>query len=285
VVPVIEVEQLRVRYPGAVRDAVAGISFRLAAGEVFGLLGPNGAGKSTTQRVLTGQHAAHQGRAELLGRPVASWGPDLYRRIGVSFELPANFAKLTAAENLAIFAGIHGGGTRSPAEALALVDLAEVADHRPGTLSKGMRQRLNLARALLHRPDVLFLDEPTAGLDPNHAGQVHALIRQQAAAGVTVFLTSHDMTTVEELCDRVAFLLDGRICATGTPRQLRLAHGAPRVVVEHRVAGELRRAEFPLTDPTDPALVDLLGEATVETIHTREATLRDVFVAVTGGGR
>jgi fluoroquinolone transport system ATP-binding protein len=282
---VIEVEQLRMRYPGAARDAVGGISFQVPAGEVFGLLGPNGAGKSTTQHVLTGQLAGYRGRADVLGRPVAGWGAELYQRIGVGFELPAGFPTLTARENLAAFAGLYRGGTLDPVEALGLVGLAGAADQRVGTFSKGMKLRLNLARALLHRPEVLFLDEPTSGLDPGHAAAVHEVIRAQAAAGRTVLLASHDMVTVEEVCDRVGFLLDGRIAAIGSPRSLRMAHGRRRVVVEHRVGGALRRAEFPLTEPTDPGLVALLTGAAVETIHTREASLREVFIAVTGGRR
>ncbi|MGH8791507.1 MAG: ABC transporter ATP-binding protein [Stackebrandtia sp.] len=281
--PVIRVERLRVRYPGAASDAVDEISFDVGPGEVFGFLGPNGAGKSTTQHVLTGQLAGYQGRAEVLGRAVAQWGAGLYERIGVCFELPAYFPKLTARENLAAFAGLYRGPTLDPIEALELVDLDSAADQPPVAFSKGMKMRLNLARALLHQPDVLFLDEPTSGLDPNHAAQVHEVIRRQAAAGRTVFLTTHDMTTADELCDRVAFMLDGRISAIDAPRSLRLAHGHPRVVVEHRRDGELRRAEFPLVNPTDPDLVDLVRDAAVETIHTREATLREVFIAVTGG--
>jgi fluoroquinolone transport system ATP-binding protein len=282
-VSVIVVEQLRVRYPGTTRDAIDGISFEVRPGEIFGLLGPNGAGKSTTQHVLTGQLRGYRGRADVLGRPVAGWGAELYERIGVGFELPAGFPKLTARQNLAAFARLYQHRTLTPVEALDLVGLATAADQRVGTFSKGMKMRLNLARALLHRPELLFLDEPTSGLDPGHAVAVHQVIRAQAAAGRTIFLTTHDMTTVEELCDRVAFMLDGRIAAIDTPRALRLAHGEQRVVVEHRINGALRRDEFPLTAPTDPDLVALLRRASVETIHTREATLRDVFIAVTGG--
>jgi fluoroquinolone transport system ATP-binding protein len=282
--PVIAVEELRVRYRGATREAVAGISFEVGVGEVFGFLGPNGAGKSTTQQVLTGQLTGYHGRAEVLGRPLSRWGPDLYDRIGVGFEAPAHFPKLTALENLAVFAGLYRPGSiRTPLQALELVGLVDAADQRAGTLSKGMKMRLNLARALLHRPEVLFLDEPTLGLDPTHAAQVHEVIRAQVRSGCTIFLTTHDMASVEELCDRVAFLLDGRICAIDTPRALRLAHGRARVQVEYRDNGALRRAEFPLTVPTDPGLVALLRDETVETIHTREATLRDVFIAITGG--
>jgi fluoroquinolone transport system ATP-binding protein len=268
--PVIRVDSLRVRYRGAGTNAVDDISFQVEAGEVFGFLGPNGAGKSTTQHVLTGQLTGYRGRAEVLGRDVASWGADLYERIGVGFELPAFLPKLTARENLALFAGLYRAGTLTPLDALEMVGLADAADQRAATFSKGMKMRLNLARALLHRPDVLFLDEPTSGLDPAHAAQVHEVIRARAWAGCTIFLTTHDMTTVDELCDRVAFMLGGRISAIDTPRALRLAHGQPRVRVEYRADGCARTAEFPLTTP-------------IETIHTREATLRDVFIAITGG--
>ncbi|MGA4992649.1 ABC transporter ATP-binding protein [Nonomuraea bangladeshensis] len=275
----IRVEALRVRYRAAARDAVAGVDFTVDAGEVFGLLGPNGAGKSTTQRVLTGQHRRYTGRVQVLGRPVAGWGRDLYERIGVGFELPAYFPKLTARENLAAFAALHRRPVDRPDQVLAAVGLADAADQRAATFSKGMKMRLNLARAILHRPDVLFLDEPTSGLDPTHAADVRAIIRAQADAGRTVFLTTHDMPAVEELCTRVAFMREGAFVAVDTPRNLRLAYGRRSVVVEFAEAGELRQAEFPAAD--DPGLLDLLATGRVRTVHTREAALADVFIAVT----
>ena len=276
---VIRVEGLRVRYPAAARDAVAGIDFAVAAGEVFGLLGPNGAGKSTTQRVLTGQHRRYSGAAEVLGRPVDAWGRALYERIGVGFELPAYFPKLTARENLAAFAALYRRPADRPEQALAAVGLADAADQRAATFSKGMKMRLNLARAIAHRPDVLFLDEPTSGLDPANAADVRALIRAQADAGRTIFLTTHDMSAVEQLCTRVAFMRDGAIVAIDTPRRLRLAYGRRSVTVEFAEAGELRHAEFPTVD--DPGLLALLATGRVQTVHTREAALADVFIAVT----
>jgi fluoroquinolone transport system ATP-binding protein len=277
---VINLEELRVRYPGAARDAVDGIGFTVEAGEIFGLLGPNGAGKSTTQRVLTGQHHRYTGRAEVLGAPVAGWGRALYERIGVGFELPAYFPKLTARENLAAFAALHRRPVERPEQALAAVGLAGAADQRAATFSKGMKMRLNLARAILHRPDVLFLDEPTSGLDPASAADVRAVIRAQADAGRTVLLTTHDMPAVEELCTRVAFLRGGAIVAAGTPRNLRLAHGRSSVVVEYAEDGRLRHAEF--AAPGDPGLLALLATGRVQTVHTKEAGLADVFIAVTG---
>jgi fluoroquinolone transport system ATP-binding protein len=289
---VLAVTELRVRYRGSTRDAVAGIGFTVAAGEVFGLLGPNGAGKSTTQRVLTGQERDFTGSVSVLGQPVSSWGRRLYERIGVGFELPAYFPKLTVLENLAAFAALYrhpapngchrsarDAGPMPPAEALDAVGLGDAADRRAATLSKGMKMRLNLARALLHRPDVLFLDEPTSGLDPANAAAVRAVIGAQAAEGRTVFLTTHDMPAVEQLCTRVAFMRAGRIVAIDTPRNLRLAYGRPSVVAESLVDGLLRRDEFPATD--DPGLLALLATGQVQTVHTREAALSDVFIAVT----
>jgi fluoroquinolone transport system ATP-binding protein len=280
--PAIEVAGLRFRYPGASADAVAGVDLAVAAGEVFGLLGPNGAGKSTTQAVLTGQLGRYRGRVEVLGRAVADWGADLYRRIGVSFELPAYFPRLTARENLAAVAALYPGPVEDPGRVLAAVGLAGAADQRVAGFSKGMKQRLNLARALQHHPEVLFLDEPTSGLDPAGAAEVRAVIRGQAALGRAVFLTTHDMATVEQVCDRVAFLHQGRVAAVDTPRNLKVAHGRPAVVVEYRDDGRLRRVEFPT--PAAPGLCGLLASGRVETIHTREAPLAEVFIALTGAG-
>jgi fluoroquinolone transport system ATP-binding protein len=279
----VRVVDLRVRYPGAKVDALAGVGLRVRVGEVFGLLGPNGAGKSTTQQVVTGQLRRFTGHAEVLGRALTDWGADLYQRIGVGFELPAYLPRLTARENLAAFAALYRGRIDSPAQALATVGLSEVADLRVSGFSKGMKMRLNLARAIMHHPDVLFLDEPTSGLDPAHAAEVRAVIRAQAGAGRTVLLTSHDMATVEELCDRVAFMHAGRVVAVDTPHNLRIAHGHSAVAVEYRVDDGLARAEFPA--PDDPRLIALMSTGRVRTVHSREAPLAEVFIALTGPAR
>lgn len=282
--PAIVVDELRMRYHGASGYAVDGISFTVAAGEIVGFLGPNGAGKSTTQRILTGLVRSHRGRADVLGTSVSRWGPDYYEHIGVGFELPAHFSRLTARENLAAFAALYAGPVEQPGQLLELVDLADAADRVVGEFSKGMQMRLNLARALVNRPRVLFLDEPTSGMDPVHAKMIRELIRHQPGQGRTVFLTTHDMATAEQLCDRVAFMVDGRIAAIDTPRNFRLAHGHSSVVVEYRTQNGLQRKEFPLSAVgDDPAFAELLRGNQVETIHTREASLDDVFVAVTGG--
>jgi fluoroquinolone transport system ATP-binding protein len=281
---IITVSDLRVRYRGAANFAVDGITFDVARGETFGFLGPNGAGKSTTQRVLTRLLRDYEGTAEVLGRPLRAWGPDYFEHVGVGFELPAHYSKLTARENLAGLAAFYRGPVEPVDSLLERVDLADAADRPVATYSKGMQMRLNLARALLNRPEMLFLDEPTSGLDPVHAVAVRELIRAQADQGRTVFLTTHDMATADQLCDRVAFMAGGRIAAVDTPRNFKLAHGRRTIVVEYRTAGRLEQRELPMGTPsTAAALSELAGRHELETVHTREASLDEVFVAVTGG--
>ena len=279
----IAAEGLGFTYPGASRPAISDVSFVVDGGEVFGFLGPSGAGKSTTQNILIHLLDGYLGTVHVLGRDLRDWDGDYYRRIGVAFESPNHYLKLTARENLQLFAGLYGGTTRDPASLLESVGLAADADKRVAEFSKGMRGRLTLARALLHRPELLFLDEPTAGLDPVTARRVRRVIREARDAGATVFLTTHDMVTADELCDRVAFLVDGRIAAVDAPRALKLAHGRRVVRVEARRGDERVVQDFPLDGLADNAgFTELLRVAQIETIHTAETTLEEVFVRTTG---
>lgn len=271
------------RYPGAARPAVAGLTFGVEGGEIFGCLGPSGAGKSTTQNVLIRLLDGYEGTITVLGRDLRAWGREYYRRIGVSFEAPNHYLKLTARENLTLFAGLYGRDTREPDDLLDRVGLLADADKRVGEFSKGMRGRLTLARALLHKPELLFLDEPTAGLDPTSARRVRDLLLETRAAGATIFLTTHDMVTADSLCDRVAFLVDGRIAALDTPRALRRAHGRRSVRIETERDGTRNTHEFPLDGLAgNQAFLTLLQSGPIETIHTLETTLEDVFIQVTG---
>jgi fluoroquinolone transport system ATP-binding protein len=278
---VIDVRDLHYSYPGGERPAVHNMSFTVDGGEIFGFLGPSGAGKTTTQQILIGLITGWRGSVELFGEQHARWGRRLYDRIGVSFELPAGYAKLSVREDLAHFAMLHDTPPRQIDELLAAVGLDEAADRLVGALSKGMRVRLNLARALLHHPDLLFLDEPTSGLDPVTARSIRTLIANERERGATIFLTTHDMITADTLCDRVAFVVDGRIAACDRPRTLKLSNGPRRIRVEYRTNGELRSRLFGVGEP-DPELVRLLSSPGVETVHTTEASLDDVFVHVTG---
>ncbi|MDT0328599.1 ABC transporter ATP-binding protein [Nocardiopsis lambiniae] len=277
--PAITVEGLSVRYPGAASPAVDRMDFTVGRGEVFGFLGPSGAGKSTAQKVLTRLIRRYRGDVSVLGRPLEEWGRDYFERVGVGFELPAGFGRLTARENLATFASLYRGPVEDVDALLAAVDLTEAADRRLSDLSKGMRMRLNLARALVDRPDVLFLDEPTSGQDPVRAALVRDVVRGAAERGCAVFLTTHDMTTADLLCDRVAFVVRGRIAAVDTPRDFKIRYGRPGLVAELRGGGV---REVPVESLAEDAeLLDLIGRGAVETLHTREASLADVFTEIT----
>ncbi len=280
---VIEVTGLVFAYPGAKEPAVNDLEFSVEDGEVFGFLGPNGAGKSTTQKVLTGLLRDYSGKVRVLGREVRNWGSDLYEQIGVGFELPVHYGRLTARENLRYFASLYQGETEDPDQLLEQVDLLEHGDVRVDRFSKGMRVRLSFARSILCRPRLLFLDEPTTGLDPVGARCVKDLILQHRARGATVLLTTHDMATADELCDRVAFLVDGRIALIDAPRELKVRYGEQRVRVEYRVDGTLEARDFPLEGLAEnAAFLAALREPSLETVHSQETSLERIFIRVTG---
>jgi fluoroquinolone transport system ATP-binding protein len=282
-VAVIDVHSFGFTYPGAQRPAVRAVAFAVEPGEIFGFLGPSGAGKSTTQNVLIRLLDGYEGKVVVLGKDLRAWDRGYYRRIGVAFEAPNHYLRLTARENLQLFAGLHGGSTEDPGRLLERVGLEQDGDKLVAEFSKGMRGRLTFARALLHRPELLFLDEPTAGLDPVTARRIRQVIREARAAGATVFLTTHDMVTANDLCDRVAFLVDGQIAALDTPRSLRMAHGRRVVRLEFIRDGARTTQEFPLQGLGDNHdFLTRLRAGGVETIHTLETTLEDVFVQVTG---
>ena len=279
----IHVHNLVFTYPGATEPAVRGIDFQVEEGEVFGFLGPSGAGKSTTQKVLTGLLKGYQGEVTVLDRAISAWGSALYERIGVTFELPNHYQKLTALENLRLFAALYAGPTQDPRQLLEMVGLADDADTRVGAFSKGMQMRLNFVRALLHNPTLLFMDEPTSGLDPVNARKIKDIVRRLQADGHTIFLTTHDMNVADELCDRVAFIVDGNIALIDSPRTLKLQHGRHLVRVEYHRNGATAQVDYPLAGlGANASFLTLIRDHPVETIHTQEATLEDIFIATTG---
>jgi ABC-type multidrug transport system ATPase subunit len=265
--------------------AVDGVSFSVAPGEIFGVLGPNGAGKSTTIKLLTGQLTPASGRIEVLALDGVADRAAIQARIGVCFEEKNVYPNLSARENLVFFARLFGIRDLDTDALLARVGLGERGDDRVSGYSKGMRQRLMIARALVNRPDVLFLDEPTDGLDPVSARTIRRLIRDEASRGAAVLLTTHDMYEADELSDRVAFIDAGRILAMDAPEELKLRHGTRSVRIRLRGEGGIEEEVFSLDGDGDTdRLADLVGRPEVLTIHTEEATLEDVFVAFAGRG-
>jgi fluoroquinolone transport system ATP-binding protein len=278
----IDVQNLSYAYEKRDHPAVRNLTFAIEPGEIFGFLGPSGAGKSTTQKILIGLLREYEGTVSVFGRDLSSWGSDLYERVGVSFELPNHYLKLTARENLTYFGSLYGREVESPAHLLEMVGLTNDGDLLVSQYSKGMKNRLSVARALLHRPELLFLDEPTAGLDPVNARRIRDIVLEQKRAGKTIFLTTHDMVVAETLCDRVAFIVDGAIALIGRPQALKLQYGRPIVRVEYQNGGGLSFQEFPLPELADNEAFHQILRQPIRTIHTQEATLDDVFVEVTG---
>jgi fluoroquinolone transport system ATP-binding protein len=279
----IDVQNLTFTYPRANQPTIKDISFTLQKGNILGFLGPSGTGKSTTQKILIGLLRHYSGQISILNKPLRAWGSDLYEHIGVSFETPNHFAKLTALENLYYFRSLYSGETESPERLLEMVNLGEDGHQRVGHFSKGMRIRLTFARALLHKPELLFLDEPTAGLDPINARMIKDSIRQQKEMGKTIFLTTHNMSVADELCDHVAFMVDGEIVLIDTPRDLKLRYGTKAVRVEYHQDQTPAMREFPLQDlGENEAFLALLRTHRIETIHTQETTLEKIFLQVTG---
>jgi fluoroquinolone transport system ATP-binding protein len=279
----IEVRGLAYTYEGADSPAVRGLDFTVEDGEVLGFLGPSGAGKSTTQNVLIGLLRGYTGSVSVLGRDLAGVGPDYYESIGVSFESPNHFLKLTARENLDYFRALYEGPTDEPEALMEMVGLSDVLDVRVAEYSKGMKHRLNFARSLLNRPKLWFLDEPTAGLDPVNARNVRDIIRDRQASGVTAFLTTHDMAVADDLSDRVAFIVDGTLELIDTPTRLKHQFGRRRLKIEYHEGDQTRQAEFDLDALSEnEAFQTVLREHRIETMHSQETTLEQVFIEATG---
>lgn len=279
----INVQDLRFTYPQGQTEALKGISFTMEREEIVGFLGPSGAGKSTTQKILIGLLKGHTGTAEVLGREVSAWDRSYYEKIGVGFELPNHYLKLTARENLNHFRSLYGGATRDPDELLEMVGLSDAADQRVEQFSKGMKMRLNFVRALVHNPDLIFFDEPTTGLDPVNARKIKDIILRLRDEGKTIFLTTHNMGVADELCDRVAFIVEGQLAVTDSPRNLKIAHGQRQVTVTYGQNGTAVAQDFPLDGLNkNSEFLSLLGREDLQTIHTQEATLENIFIEVTG---
>lgn len=280
----IVVENLTYRY--GERTAVDHIQFEVAQGEVLGFLGPNGAGKSTTMKMLTGQLRPTEGKATLLGLDVSKQPDRVQAQIGVAFETSNLYEQMSAVENLILFARLFGVKGFDALALLEKVGLGGRGNERVAGYSKGMKQRLMLARAMVNKPRILFLDEPTDGLDPVSSETIREIIREVSQTGTTVFLTTHDMVEADKLSHRVAFIESGRIVALDTPHALKQQFGKRALKVEVQCAdGRIETREIILDqDETPGSIARLFANERVVTVHSEEATLEDIFIRVTGRG-
>lgn len=280
---VYQIKNLVFRYPKNEEDTIKGISFEIKKGEIFGLLGPSGVGKSTTQKILIKLLTDYKGEILYKGKDLKSYGSNYFEEVGVGFEMPVHFSKLTAEENLNFFKKLYSS-TIDVDELLKRVGLYEDRKKKVSQFSKGMKVRLNFVRAMLNNPKVLFLDEPTNGLDPKNARIIKDLIKEFKEEGGTVLLTTHLMNDVDELCDRVAFMADGRIVEISTPKELKLKYGSREVDIEYRDDEGVKRATFGLDNLGENGeFLSIIKNYEIVTIHSKENTLDDIFIKVTGG--
>lgn len=307
--PTLEVEALHKTYPGGI-EAVRGLSFSVAAGEVFALLGPNGAGKSTTQRILTTLTRPTSGRARVAGFDVLTQGLEVRRRIGAIAQASGVDPLETGRANLHLQGHLHhlpGAELRTRAsELLALFGLSGAADRPVAGYSGGMKRRLDVALGLIHRPQILFLDEPTTGLDPESRAVMWSEIGRLADSGLTVLLTTHYLEEADRLAQRLAIVDAGRIVAEGTPSELKRRLGRDRIVFElaraeqlpaalallraqpglegHEGRGRSLSVQVESGPRAIPALVAALEAAGCEVseVATRRPSLDDVYLQATG---
>lgn len=262
---------------------VKNISFTVEQGEIFGFLGPSGAGKSTIQKILIGMLPNYLGSVMVNGIEVKEHNNNFYESIGVDFEYPSLYEKLSARQNLDFFSSLYKGDRYTAEELLNLVGLMCDGDKKVSEFSKGMKSRLNFIKSLIHKPQILFLDEPTSGLDPSNARVMKDIIVAQKELGTTIILTTHNMQDATELCDRVAFIVDGKIKALDTPHNLIMQKGAKTLKYSYVQGREEVYSEIMLDSvANDETLKKIIAENRLLTIHSSEPTLGDIFIDVTG---
>lgn len=275
---VIDVQHLKKTFNK--ETALQDVSFTIQKGEIFGFLGPSGSGKTTTIKILTAQTEKTAGNVLLFGQPAAGMKQSQNRkRFGILTDNSGLYTRLTIEENLLLYSKLYELSVTAVKEALDFVNLYADRKKKISQLSKGMIQRVTLARAIMHKPELLFLDEPTSALDPVNTEHIYNGLRKLNAMGTTIFLTTHDMSEAEILCDRVAFLHKGKIRAIGAPSDLKQEFGTDSMTVE-------------LTDGTKEVIQNGAQDAQklyqwmqaniVTRIHTNEPTLGDIFMQITG---
>ncbi|MCL1964089.1 MAG: ABC transporter ATP-binding protein, partial [Firmicutes bacterium] len=253
--------------------------FDVRAGEIFGFLGPSGAGKTTTIKLLTRQLKPDAGQIALFGQEIGGIKQSMFDQIGVLSDNSGLYERLSVFENLRLFADLNRLPLSAIDTALAQVGLADAKKKLAKNLSRGMKQRLMLARAVLHKPKLLFLDEPTASLDPSTTQQIHKLLRELNSEGTTIFLTTHNMEEADRLCARVAFLNHGSIVTCDAPDALKLQYAREEMIALTK-SGTVRRIGKTAGDLRE--LADSLENDRLLTLHSQEPNLEEIFLELTG---
>lgn len=278
----IEVKNVSKIYKGA-KAVVNDVSFTVNEGEIFGFLGPNGAGKTTTIRMMIGLLKTTEGEIWVNNLNVDKDIKKIHEQIGVVFELPNLYLKWTIRDNLKFFADLYKVPSEQINEVMESLQLKDKANIKVSSLSKGWKQRVLIARALLHKPKILFLDEPTSGLDPNTAILIRKYIHSLKLQGTTVVITTHDMNEADELSDRVGIMYNGELVALDTPKKLKNQYGKKEMVMEYIENKEVLKITLPLnTTETATIIYDKMSAGNIVSLHSQEATLADVFAELTG---
>ena len=274
----IEIENLAKTFGN--EHALTNVNFDVKKGEIFGFLGPSGAGKTTTIKILTGQMSYTSGSVQVFGEDVIQLKKSKNRkRFGVLTDNSGLYDKLSIEDNLLFYCDLYDVPTNKVDEVLDVVQLREEKKKRVAKLSKGMRQRVTLARALLHEPALLFLDEPTSALDPVNTQYIYKGLRELNERGTTIFLTTHDMEEADYLCDRIAFLHDGEIKLLDTPDALKKQFAKDEIEIELKDGQHVTLSKSKNDAQT---LYNYMKNEEIETIHSKEPTIGDIFVYVTG---
>ena len=260
--------------------ALKNLTFNIEEGEIFGFLGPSGAGKTTTIKLLTSQLIPTSGEVKVFGKEVYANKKEIVKNIGILSDTSGMYERLSVLDNLMLFADINGVPKKEVQEILEKIGMSEAAKREAKKLSKGMKQRLMIVRAMLHKPKLLFLDEPTSSLDPGTTLEIHKLLRKLNKEGTTIFLTTHNMEEADKLCDRVAFLNDGEIVDIGEPQALKLKYTNDNI----KVILKDRDKDIVLKNNPEGAykIKAWIEEGQLMAIHSMEPSLEKIFLNLTG---
>lgn len=279
----ITVKNLSFSYDEKQPEVIKGIDFSVDKGEIFGFLGPSGAGKTTTQRTLIGLLRGYEGSIQIMEKERSAWNKEIFEHIGVAFDSPNLYIKLTAIENLELMASYYQTKPQDIFSLLKRVKLFSDKDKKVESYSRGMKMRLNFIRSILHNPSLIFLDEPTAGLDPVNAKIIKDMIVELKQQGKTIFLTTHNMEVADALCDNIAFIVDGTISLIDTPKNLKMTYGNHKIIVEFMNNGQISSSEFDFEEiKHSKDFLNIIQNKEIKTIHSQEATLEDIFIQITG---